>query len=69
MGSCPCCGKRRVHKRKDGRRKCPRCGFLPGIARLDRSGFNTNGEIIIGNGNVTPEMVADDIDRYLATVE
>lgn len=25
--------------------------------------------VTIGNGNVTPEMVADDIDRYLATVE
>ncbi len=38
MASCPKCGKHPIQKRKDGRRKCSHCGFLPNGAGYDRSG-------------------------------
>jgi len=38
MASCPKCGKRKIKKRKDGRRKCPRDGFLNSGMQLNRAG-------------------------------
>lgn len=38
MASCHNCGKPNLKKRKCGRRYCSRCGFLPGVAHVDRSG-------------------------------
>jgi uncharacterized Zn finger protein (UPF0148 family) len=38
MPSCPKCGKVKVRKRADGRRKCKRCGVLQSGKFLNRSG-------------------------------
>ena len=39
MAACNKCGKPRVRRDKQGRRKCRRCGFLPsGARRLDQGG-------------------------------
>lgn len=37
MAACGRCGAR-VKRRRDGRRRCVGCGFLPGVGGLDRSG-------------------------------
>jgi hypothetical protein len=46
VGSCMKCGKRRVRKGRDGLRKCPRCGVLPGLLRLNRSGAKPDAQTI-----------------------
>lgn len=52
MAACPKCGKAKVRRRKDGRRKCPSCGFLPQSegCRESRSGAIVvaaiNGEVL-----------------------
>lgn len=38
MASCPKCGTPKIRRRKDGRRKCRSCGFLPSLRFLDRDG-------------------------------
>src|SRR4051812_21757460 len=42
MASCPKCGRKKVTKRKDGRRSCKTCGFLPGVAGFNRSGVKVS---------------------------
>lgn len=48
MATCSRCNRTNIRKRKDGRKKCPRCGFLPGAKNLTRDGIevtnNFNGE-------------------------
>lgn len=40
MASCPKCGRTKLRKdRKTNLRKCPRCGFLRGIANRNRLGI------------------------------
>lgn len=40
MANCHKCGKLKIRKRRDGTRCCKRCGTLPGLYRLSRSGFD-----------------------------
>jgi transcription initiation factor TFIIIB Brf1 subunit/transcription initiation factor TFIIB len=39
MASCPKCGRQKVGKDIEGRRRCRKCGILPGMNGMDRSGF------------------------------
>lgn len=45
MADCHKCGAGKLRKQRDGRRKCKRCGFLPGRKLLDRSGENFLGSV------------------------
>lgn len=38
MATCPKCGKHPIPRRKDKRRRCPHCGFLPMDKGYDRCG-------------------------------
>ncbi len=46
MATCPRCGKGPIRKRKDKRRKCSRCGFLPSGQHLERNGLPKGFEMI-----------------------
>ena len=38
MASCPKCGRQKVGKDMEKRRRCRQCGILPGPYGMDRSG-------------------------------
>lgn len=38
MASCPKCGRQKVGKDIEKRRRCRQCGILPGQTGMDRSG-------------------------------
>lgn len=35
MASCHKCGRGKIRKRPDGRKKCPQCGFLPEVIPIE----------------------------------
>lgn len=58
MASCPKCGRAKIRKRKDGRKKCRRCGFLPDR----RIGWRWNGIPDVG-GDIRAGATGGDADR------
>jgi ribosomal protein L37AE/L43A len=58
VASCMKCGRRRIRKRKNGLRKCPRCGVLPGVYRLDRSGY------LEGTTTIVCEQISDESEVF-----
>lgn len=71
MASCPKCGKHPIRKGKDGRRKCRRCGFLPGQHGLLRHGEQMEAKAleIRDEGTFIPCLAVDmnpenDIQRW-----
>lgn len=54
MASCPSCGRTKLRKRPDGRRKCTRCGFHPSGHNLQRNGEETPAITLHGKKPANP---------------
>lgn len=57
MASCPKCGRPKVGKDMEKRRRCRRCGILPGQNGMDRSGFRA--EAIAQSICTSPQKLND----------